>query len=74
MEIGYGLFPHTPQKAQTSFGRKGCEVGSQRQGRDAPGSPLRSSACSGGGGLGDGNPGNCGAVPGGCRGGQWTMG
>lgn len=49
MEIGYELFPHAPRKAQTSFGRKGCEVGSQRQGRDAPGSPLRSSACSGGG-------------------------
>lgn len=49
MEIGYELFPHTPRKAQTSFGRKGCEAGSQRQGRDAPGSPLRSSACSGGG-------------------------
>lgn len=26
MEIRYGLIPHTPEKAQTSFGRKGCEV------------------------------------------------
>lgn len=49
MGIGQALFPHTPGKAQTSFGREWGEVGNQRKSRNAPDSPLTSFACSGGG-------------------------